>query len=200
MSSLDPRINRLGLSDNGAPFLYHSTEGSPYEIFWIAKPGKPYEHVGIVHAGSADLALIYAKEQYSRRGGNCYGLLSVDSAACWASPMLDDDQNVFEELEQVPAEFVGIETVVFGLKKRGKQHFFLGNVKGDTSAELLAAINQLRVAQCVNLWLVAASATAELEAGSESLWNTLPEKQYRDAIHYKSADLIKAFIEGRRSK
>lgn len=198
MSSLDPRINRLGLSENQSAFANASSEGDPFEMFWLPKVGKPYEHVGIVHAADKDLALIYAKEQYSRRGGNCYGLMSAASAAIWASPVTDAGDNAFDALDEAPVSgWIGRSMMVFGLKKRGKQHILLGSIEAEDAIAFEEKLRALRMEPCMSVWIVPASETSTLEAGEAGLWNTLPEKLYREAISYKSADKIKAFVQSR---
>lgn len=198
MSSLDPRINRLGLMENQSAYANASSEGDPFEMFWLPKIGKPYEHVGIVHAADKDLALIYAKEQYSRRGGNCYGLMSATSEALWASPVTDAGDNAFDALEGAPiGDWLGQKVLVFGLKKRGKQHILLGSIEESSEASFKENLQALRIEPCMSIWVVPASETSVLEAGSESIWNTLSEKLYREAIAYKSADKIKAFVQSR---
>src|SRR5215212_5061489 len=57
-----------------------------YEVFRREKAGAPMVHSGSVAAASPDLALIYAKEVYGRRG---------ESSALWVAPreafqVLDD--------------------------------------------------------------------------------------------------------------
>ena len=57
-----------------------------YEVFRREKAGAPMVHTGSVAAASPDLALIYAKEVYGRRG---------ESSALWVAPreafqVLDD--------------------------------------------------------------------------------------------------------------
>src|SRR5206468_989624 len=63
-----------------------STEPAIYEVFRREKEGTPMVHAGSVSAASADLALIYAKEIYGRRG---------ESSVLWIAPraafqVLDD--------------------------------------------------------------------------------------------------------------
>ena len=63
-----------------------SNEPTVYEVFRRAKAGAPMVHAGSVTAASPDLALIYAKEVYGRRG---------ESSALWVAPraafqVLDD--------------------------------------------------------------------------------------------------------------
>jgi|GEM_PF-6463013 len=195
MPSLDPRINRIGLSDVAAPFTYASTEGSPYDMFWISKPTKPYEHVGIVHAFNPELALLYAKEQYSRRGGQCYGLLAIASDAIWATSVENDGTCIFDEQPILPANhFLNQPYHVFGLKRRGKHHILLGQIEGTSPQEFENNLMALRQTPCVNLWLAPVAMSATLESGPEGLWQTLHEKQYREATAYKSAEKIKAFL------
>lgn len=54
-----------------------SRDQSIYEVFRREKPGAPMVHAGSIAAASADLALIYAKEVYGRRG---------ESSVLWVAP------------------------------------------------------------------------------------------------------------------
>jgi ring-1,2-phenylacetyl-CoA epoxidase subunit PaaB len=63
-----------------------ANEPPVYEVFRREKVGAPMVHTGSVVASSPDLALIYAKEVYGRRG---------ESSALWVAPreafqVLDD--------------------------------------------------------------------------------------------------------------
>jgi ring-1,2-phenylacetyl-CoA epoxidase subunit PaaB len=65
--SLDPRINRLDLhrTKEGEQTNSHLVT---WEVFHQEKRGKQPVHVGIVHAPTPEMAMIFAKEQYARRG------------------------------------------------------------------------------------------------------------------------------------
>lgn len=65
--SLDPRINRLDIENERQGFGQTNSHWITWEVFHQEKRGKQVAHVGIVHAPSADLALVFAKEQYGRR-------------------------------------------------------------------------------------------------------------------------------------
>lgn len=69
MKSIDPRINRLDLpaNDDGKVIIEALEQWETYEVFHQKKRGDQHVHVGIVHAASPEMALIMAKEQYSRR-------------------------------------------------------------------------------------------------------------------------------------
>ena len=63
-----------------------SEEAQVFEVFRREREGAPMVHAGSVVAGSADLALIFAREVYGRRG---------ESSVLWVAPreafhVLDD--------------------------------------------------------------------------------------------------------------
>ncbi len=67
--SLDPRMRRLGLPADPAKFESPEEldQFETYEVFHQEKRGAQHVHVGIVHAPSDEMALLFAKEQYARR-------------------------------------------------------------------------------------------------------------------------------------
>jgi len=69
LKSIDPRINRLSLRERQRnAFDSPPLDQLPtYEVFVQLKEGKVFEHAGIVHAATSDMAFLFAKEQYSRR-------------------------------------------------------------------------------------------------------------------------------------
>jgi ring-1,2-phenylacetyl-CoA epoxidase subunit PaaB len=73
-----------------------SAEPEVYEVFSRQKPGAPLTHAGNVTATSPDLALIYAREVYGRRG---------ESVALWVAPraafhVLDDSDMLHPQLDR----------------------------------------------------------------------------------------------------
>jgi len=68
LKSLDPRIDRLHIDQEGA--LKPKAELDQletFEIFLQLKEGRPFSHVGNVHAANEEIAFLFAKEQFSRR-------------------------------------------------------------------------------------------------------------------------------------
>ncbi len=69
--SLDPRVARLEFREehwhHQRP-LRKGEQWPTYEVFQMKKRGTQAVHVGIVHAPSPEIALAFAKEQYTRRG------------------------------------------------------------------------------------------------------------------------------------
>jgi ring-1,2-phenylacetyl-CoA epoxidase subunit PaaB len=66
--SLDPRMNRLDLVPADASYQAGPLDQfQTFEVFHQARRGEHHVHVGPVHAPNAELALLFAKEQYGRR-------------------------------------------------------------------------------------------------------------------------------------
>jgi len=81
LRSLDPRVERLGIPQE-QPAFEGVPEGShlqTFEEFHQAKSGARHIHVGSIHAPNAELAMVFAKEQYARRS-ECVNLWVVKSS------------------------------------------------------------------------------------------------------------------------
>jgi ring-1,2-phenylacetyl-CoA epoxidase subunit PaaB len=89
--SLDPRMNRIPLQDAAGftpePDMDH---WQTYEVFHQKSRGDQHVHVGIVHAPNADMAILFAKEQYARRM-KCVNLWVVRTADVIATEYEDED-------------------------------------------------------------------------------------------------------------
>jgi ring-1,2-phenylacetyl-CoA epoxidase subunit PaaB len=92
METLDPRIKRLNLEDGGE-LTPTNTHLVTWEVFHQEKKGKQPVHAGVVHASSPELALVYAKEQYARRGKTT-NLWVVKSSDIYTYSQ--DDEDIFE--------------------------------------------------------------------------------------------------------
>lgn len=92
IKSLDPRVTRAEIEaekefEQPLKALDHF---ETYEVFHQKKRGTHHQHVGSVHAPNAEMALLFAKEQYGRRGV-CVNMWVVKSADVFASDYDDDD-------------------------------------------------------------------------------------------------------------
>jgi ring-1,2-phenylacetyl-CoA epoxidase subunit PaaB len=68
IQSLDPRIARALIPENPDVELLGGNEFfETYEVLHQAKTGGRHTHVGSVHAPDAEMAYLFAKEQYGRR-------------------------------------------------------------------------------------------------------------------------------------
>jgi ring-1,2-phenylacetyl-CoA epoxidase subunit PaaB len=92
--SLDPRVTQLAIQDDGTTTIVQDGENwNAFAVFHQEKRGKHHEHVGIVHAPNAELALIFAKEQYARRK-RCVNMWVVKCTDILAFDTKDED--IFE--------------------------------------------------------------------------------------------------------
>lgn len=93
MKFLDPRVNRLNLPkeyNEGFEQAQELDQWQTYEVFHQRSRGEQHVHVGSVHAPNAELALLFAKEQYARRS-KCTNLWVVKTADITHSNYEDED-------------------------------------------------------------------------------------------------------------
>jgi|SRR6476661_1859173 len=214
ITSLDPRMNRLGLPDApGAPAAKEALDQfETFEAFHQKKEGAPYVYVGPVHAPSADVAFLFAKEQYSRRFA-CSGLWVVPTAAITVTAYVGDQESAYDTLPTAPAPATAPGTEddtagdmaayaageedydIFHLKKRGKAHQHVGKVRASSPAEALQVAKAVFGEQrpVVNVWAVRAADVLRSDDEDRDIWATTPEKKYRDAIAYRVQDRIEKF-------
>jgi ring-1,2-phenylacetyl-CoA epoxidase subunit PaaB len=91
--SLDPRITRAGITTEPIDPLEKNAHFQTFEVFHQKKRGAQHQHVGIVHAPNPEMAMLYAKEQYARRGKTA-NLWVVPSSSVYATEYFDED--IFE--------------------------------------------------------------------------------------------------------
>ena len=107
IKSLDPRVDRNQIDStkefNGLEIL---DQWQTYEVFHQARRGQQHQHVGIVHAPNPDMAILFAKEQYARRG-NTVNLWVVKSAEVYTTEYEDSDifESTPEKMHREPGEY-----------------------------------------------------------------------------------------------
>lgn len=217
IQSLDPRMNRLGLPDAPAPAIAKEAldQFETYEVFHQKKEGAPYMYVGPVHAPEADVAFLFAKEQFSRRFA-CTGLWVVPTAAITVTAYVGDQESAYDTLPLLhaaiqpvlaagPADDTAAEEAsyaaseedydIFHLKKRGKAHQHVGKVRASSPAEALQVAKAVFGEQrpLVNVWAVRAADILCSNDEDRDIWTTTPDKKYREAISYRVQDRIEKF-------
>ena len=124
MNSLDPRVSRLPLIGEEGKIIPKAPldQFGTYEVFVQPKKGKPFQHEGIVHAPSLELAYVLAKETFTRRF-TCVSLYVVDTRDVLVTPTTDGNQNVYDLIEEVNE---GVEKLyeIYQLNKRGKPLYY----------------------------------------------------------------------------
>lgn len=205
LKSLDPRINRLSIpSEFGSSFPEKDEKDQfiTYEVFVQPKENKAMQHEGIVHAPTEEMAFLFAKEQFSRRGMSCVGIWVIKTTDIQVSPITENGEDIYDYINKEimdEAESGDLATYqIFQLIKRGKQHSLAGSVEAHSFEEALwnaknAFANEKPT---LNLWVVKEDQILKIEGEDFSdIWNTLPDKKYRDAMDYKATEKIKKFKE-----
>jgi ring-1,2-phenylacetyl-CoA epoxidase subunit PaaB len=204
LQSLDPRINRLGIPENWPGQMEEKQpldQFQTFEVFVQHKENKPFEHAGIVHAPNADMAFLFAKEQFTRRGNTCFGLWVVETSQVLVSPYSEKEISIYDMLEDAEPDALskGTEAYeIFHLFKRGKQHVHAGSVKANDPDSAILEAKRLygnEAKAVLNIWIVKRDDMLFSDEEDKEIWNTLHEKVYREAIDYKAADKIKQFKE-----
>ncbi len=211
--SHDPRMNRLGLPDAPpAPTPKAALDQfETYEVFHQKKESAPFVYVGPVHAPEADVAFLFAKEQFSRRSA-CTGLWVVPTAAITVTAYVGDQESAYDSLPPLPvptapepsetaAEEVAFpageeDYDVFHLRKRGKAHQHVGKVRAASAAAALQvarAVFGAPAGPVVNVWVAPSANFLRSEEADKDLWDTTPDKKYRDAMAYRVQDRIEKF-------
>jgi ring-1,2-phenylacetyl-CoA epoxidase subunit PaaB len=202
LNSLDPRVNRLpkiGVPGEISPKAPLDQFGT-FEVFVQPKEGKPFQHEGAVHAPNLEMAYVLAKEAFTRRF-LCTSLYVADTRSVFVSPMSEGTTNAYDMITAVPVSSNSQQRFeIYHLAKRGKQHVHAGTVLAATPQEAMTvAKNTFRNDKLVyNIWAICHSDIRFTNQEDKDLWNTLPEKKFRDAGDYKGGEKLKAFLE--RSK
>lgn len=219
LHSLDPRINRLGLPDAPPPppDKAQLDQFETYEVFHQRKEGTAYVYVGPVHAPSADVAFLFAKEQYSRRFP-CTGMWVVPTASIQLTGYVSDADSVYDTLPAdrgevpaaVPSEDAQAEAAyaageedydIFHLKKRGKAHTHVGKVRAATPGQALQVAKAVFGEQrpVVNVWVVRSAEVLRSDEDDKDIWLTNVDKKYREATAYRVQDRIERFKQEQQS-
>jgi ring-1,2-phenylacetyl-CoA epoxidase subunit PaaB len=120
INSLDPRIKREQINeDNAIAPLTEMDQFETYEVFHQKKRGDQHVHVGIVHAPNAEMALLFGKEQYGRRGLSV-NIWVVKTSNVFASDY--DDADIFETVPEKQYREAGGYKVMDKINKYKKEN------------------------------------------------------------------------------
>ena len=119
IKSLDPRVTREQIElDNQIAPLQELDQWETYEVFHQKKRGDQHMHVGIVHAPNPEMALLFGKEQYGRRGITA-NIWVVKTANVFASEY--EDQDIFEPVPEQQYREAGGYKVMEKINKYKKE-------------------------------------------------------------------------------
>lgn len=170
-----------------------------FEVFVQGKEGKPFQHEGIVHAPNLEMAYVLAKEAFTRRF-TCSSLYVTETRDVFVSPMTEDEHNAYDLITASSSTNAPEAYEIFHLPKRGKQHVHAGTVMAGSPEEAMwKAKETLNTKTIFNIWAVRSGAIRRTSDQEAILWQTLPDKKFRDASDYKGGDKLKGFLERRNA-
>jgi len=199
VKSLDPRVNRLPQNVTSNKEEAALTQFGTFEVFVQPNPKKPFQHEGAVHSPNLEMAFVMAKEAFTRRF-TCSSLYVVETSKIFTSAMSEGDQNAFDLIQKTP-EGEGMSNgnsyEIFILQKRGKQSVHAGQVLAASPEEAMwNARNQLnKGTQVFQVWAIRTDDIRFTTVDEGDLWQTLPEKKFRDASDYKGGEKLKEFLD-----
>lgn len=170
-----------------------------WEVFVQALAGKPFVHEGIVHAPNAEMAFVFAKETFTRRF-TCISLCVAETRHVFVSPFTEGEEDAYDLLNE-SAEGSGTPAPyeIFHLLKRGKQHVHAGTVTASGPQQAMALAKKKFGEKPVrNVWALRTADIRFTGREEEDLWQTLPDKKFREAIAYKGGDKLKEFLARRQ--
>lgn len=198
MNSLDPRVKRLPFFGYLATPLAKPAQDQliTFEVFVKPKGEKPFQHEGSLHAPDLEMAFVLAKETFTRRF-TCTSLTVVETTDVYSSPTTDGNQSVLDIIEKQVHNESGEPFDIFFLYKRGKQHVYAGTLSSTSHGSAIAASAQLNSSGKLvyNVWAIRQKDMRTTSAEEQDLWNTLPEKKFRDASEYKGGEKLTAVVE-----
>jgi ring-1,2-phenylacetyl-CoA epoxidase subunit PaaB len=120
IQSLDPRIARENINEENhiAP-LSEMDNWETYEVFHQKKRGDQHVHVGIVHAPNPEMAFLFGKEQYGRRGISV-NMWVVKTSNVFASDY--DDSDIFDTVPEKQYREAGGYKVMGKINKYKKEN------------------------------------------------------------------------------
>ncbi len=192
---LDPRFQRLDVfkASHNAPTQILD-QLPTYEVFVLLRDGGKFQHEGIVHAPDKEMAFIFAKEQYSRRM-TCAGIWTIETPNIYVTDYSENKISMYDTVD-ASTKNGSNSYKIFHMLKRGKQHKYAGTVMANNPEHALQiAKASLDISKPVlNVWVAKTSNFYESTEEDKEIWNTLPEKTFREAIDYKGQAKIEEYL------
>jgi ring-1,2-phenylacetyl-CoA epoxidase subunit PaaB len=200
LKSLDPRVTRLPQVGEVKPKKSLDQFGT-FEVFVQAKEGKSFQHEGAIHAPNLEMAYVLAKETFTRRF-TCVSIYVADTRDVFVSPTTEGNQSAYELISKDDEGEDKKAFEIYHLPKRGKQHIHVGSVQASSSVDAMCQAKNLFGAGKViyNVWAIEQDKIRFTSVEDKDLWNTLPEKKFRDASDYRGGDKLEEFLERQKTQ
>lgn len=175
---VDPRVQRLDLDGSKNYTGALDDQFGTFVVFHQKFEGEKFEHVGIVHAPDPEIALISAKEQYGRRlHTNGLGVAANTDVLVFRA--WDKIENRTGDGESVKDEYT-----VFEQKKSGLHPVYLCTILASDPISGVRELQDSKKLDCLNVWLIKTSKLFFLGEENADMFQTTPDKKFREARGY----------------
>ena len=121
----------------------------------------------------------------------------VDTSRVFVSPFTEGNETAYDRLSASSVEREDIDSFeLYHLLKRGKQHIHATTVNATGPADAMLRSRDLFKGKTVhNVWAIRTRDIRFTRTEDHDLWQTLPEKKFRDASDYKGGDKLKEYLD-----
>jgi ring-1,2-phenylacetyl-CoA epoxidase subunit PaaB len=119
----------------------------------------------------------------------------------FVSPFTEGDESIYGRVpDHVETDDHRELFEIFHLQKRGKQHEHIGSIEAASYEHALVQAKPEFISgkPVYNVWVIKSKDILFSSEDDRIIWDTLPEKKFRDAIDYKASDKIKEFKERKK--
>jgi ring-1,2-phenylacetyl-CoA epoxidase subunit PaaB len=170
-----------------------------FEVFVQEREGAPHLHAGSVHAADPELALLNARDVFSRR---------PECRSLWVIPAERVFRRTAEQMAtegtraKAPAASAKEAFLLFGKLGHKGTHTYLATVEAADSSEALSAGLASFNRQDVTSWWVAAERDRQTSSPDEAgAWfDPALDKPFRDQAFYPVETFMRNLGRGRRQK
>ena len=122
------------------------------------------------------------------------------TSCIFVSPTTEGNQNAYDLLtENVDADGHIESYEIYHLLRRGKQHVHAHTVQAANPGHAMTqAKKQAASTQVLNIWALRTADIRFTSPQEQDLWNTLPDKKFRDASAYKGGEKLQEYLDRAR--
>jgi ring-1,2-phenylacetyl-CoA epoxidase subunit PaaB len=170
-----------------------------FEVFVQPRQGKSFQHEGAVHAPNLEMAFVLAKETFTRRF-TCTSLCVAETSKIFVSPLTEGSEDAYDLVSPATSSEGKTEAYeIYHLLRRGKQHVHAGRVEATSPEDAMVRAKERFRQKVLNIWVIRTDDIRFTTTDEDDLWQTLPEKKFRDAADYKGGEKLKAIQENKRA-
>jgi ring-1,2-phenylacetyl-CoA epoxidase subunit PaaB len=175
------------------------TQWPRFVVLHQARLDEPFQYAGSVHAPDAEIALLNARDVFTRRP-ECSGLWVVPASAIYSKTAEELTEERLQEAQVTASESYEEYTVFQKLAHKGV-HTYAGTINGSSSEEALESALQQFTTKDVMVWWVFPSRAIlrSTQQDIEMLFQMSEDRFYRDQGFFHTVATMRK-ITGHRAE